>query len=212
MELISAVYDDHGPFMESGLFSSFLPNAEDPRELHKDACLVVWGGADIHPSLYNHVNHGRTGAGVEPSWRDQVEWALMKRAVELGIPIIGVCRGAQMLCALAGGYLIQDVSNHGGWGHSVTTPDGRSFKVNSIHHQMMHPWSAECEVLAWCETRSKTHWIDKNGEDVSIDLPIEPEYIYYPSVKGFAIQWHPEMMDYECEATEYIFETMKERL
>jgi gamma-glutamyl-gamma-aminobutyrate hydrolase PuuD len=113
-----------------------------------------------------------------------------------------------MLCALAGGFLVQHVNNHGGW-HKVFTPEG-SITTNSIHHQMQYPFNVKHEMLGWTEVRSDEHIVAP--EAGSVMLEVEPEYVYYPDVKGFAIQWHPEMMPTGSDATQYIFKTMMERL
>jgi hypothetical protein len=73
------------PFDTMGLFDDYY-SANSWEDLKPGDCLVVWGGADISPSLYNHKVSERTGADEEPSFRDKYEWALMNRAKELGIP------------------------------------------------------------------------------------------------------------------------------
>ena len=170
-----------------------------------DAVMVVWGGADINPALYGHKQSLTTHCYKQ---RDDIEWASMKKAVELGIPIIGVCRGAQMLCALAGGFLIQDTTDHAGRGHPVTTKDGRSFVVNSIHHQMMAGLEkTDHELLAWVDVPRSHYYTYK--DDIKYHPPSgfkEPEMVYFPKVKGYAIQWHPEGMSEDCLATQYIME------
>lgn len=205
--LVSGYYEDYYPFM--GLsFISGCHTTSDPNELNENDVLVIWGGADISPSLYNKAVSKKTWADDRPSRRDQIEWALMQRAKELGIPIIGVCRGAQMLCALAGGFLIQHVDNHGGT-HPVITVDGEEIITNSIHHQMMYPFDVKHEMLASIPNqRSRIHL----DVDTDIPVPVEPEYVYFPEVKGFAIQWHPEMMNDNSPATQYVLRTIEERV
>lgn len=207
MRLVSAIYNDFHPFDQLPFVNEFLITS-DPADLKEGDLLVVWGGSDISPSLYGKEVSHHTGANDYPSRRDSIEWALMQRAKELAAPIIGVCRGAQMLCALAGGYLIQDIDNHFG-SHQVVTPDGTLFETNSIHHQMMYPWGIEHELLASVpEQLSRTHIdVEKN-----VEVPLEPEYVYFPTVQGFAIQWHPEAMSAKSNATQYIFKTIEERL
>jgi gamma-glutamyl-gamma-aminobutyrate hydrolase PuuD len=113
-----------------------------------------------------------------------------------------------MLCALAGGFLIQHVNNHSGY-HPVVTEDGYEFTVNSIHHQMMYPFDVEHEILAKTQKNlSAVHY----DEDNKIVMPFEPEYVYFPTVKGFAVQWHPEMMDDDSPATQYVLDTIEQRL
>jgi putative glutamine amidotransferase len=204
MKLVSAMYDCFYPFKEMGLFSDYEV-AMSPDELDKDSCVVVWGGADISPSLYNRAVSKETWAEERLSHRDAVEWNLMQGAKELGIPIIGICRGAQMLCALAGGFLIQDITNHGS-GHYATTSDGKVLKVSSLHHQMMYPWEVDHELVAQSKHRLSRHYLDV---DTHVEVPCEPEFVYFPKERGIAIQWHPEYMDVNCEANNFVKEKVK---
>lgn len=198
---------DFYPFNKSGLFTDYT-FVKGPQELTIDDVLVVWGGADISPSLYNKAVSRRTYAESTPSYRDKYEWELMQRAKQLGIPIVGICRGAQMLCALAGGFLIQDVTGHGS-GHTVVTSDNETIKVNSLHHQMMYPWEVDHKLLAWAPEPISVHYLD---EDTKVQVPCEPEAVYFPKVRGLAIQWHPEFMDENTEATQYVFRQLKKVL
>ncbi len=202
MRLVSGYYSDFYPFHKLPGINS-LALASDPDDLEKGDVLIIWGGADISPVFYNKPLSKHGCGSVPPSKRDAVEWALMNRAKELECPILGICRGAQMLCALAGGHLIQDVNNHGGY-HTVITIDGQEFKTNSIHHQMMYPWDVKHEMLAVTKKPLATRLMEV---DNLINIPSEPEFVYFPEVKGYAIQWHPEMMDEHCEATQYVFNT-----
>ena len=207
MRLASAIYSGVYPF-ELIPSATDMTTVMDPEDLQDNDILIVWGGADISPSLYGKPVSSRTHGDAKPSNRDVTEWNLMKRAVALGVPIIGVCRGAQMLCALAGGTLFQHVNNHGGT-HAVQTKENGYFITNSIHHQMMNPWSVEHEMLASIRIpRSNVH-IDV--ED-SLDVAEEPEYVYFPTVKGHAIQWHPEGMMETTPATRFIIEQVEKRL
>lgn len=207
MRLVSAYYNGAYPFDEMGLFDSFA-STSDPNQLTKEDCLVVWGGSDIPVQYYNKGRSSRSWAAKEPTERDAVEWALINRAAELGIPMIGVCRGAQMMCALAGGYLIQDVSGHGGK-HIVKTDDGQEFYTNSIHHQMMMPAQAKHQLLASIpKPLSREYW----DEDNLVNVDIEREYIYFDDIKAHAIQWHPEGMYIYTEANKFIANKIKEFL
>lgn len=192
-------------------FGGEVVTATDPSHLTElDSVLIVWGGADISPDLYGHAQSRTTHPGLQ---RDAIEFPLMQRAAELGIPIIGVCRGAQMLCALAGGFLIQDVKGHHGR-HTIETYDGETLTVNSIHHQMMAGLeNVEHELLAWSTASlSSGRYVWKN--DLQYNPPegfVEPEFVYFPKVKGYAIQWHPEMMDESSAATRFILSEISSR-
>lgn len=209
----SAMYaDDAYPFYHLNE-SATVEKATNPDEItdRKDAALIVWGGSDIDPSFYGHPESRTTFTGGR---RDVIEWALMKRAIEVGIPIIGVCRGAQMACAAAGGFLIQDVTNHAGTGHRATTKEGMEFTVNSIHHQMMFaPETVDHELLAWSTAPRSAHYIFKDDKVFTPPADfVEPEFYFFPKIKAFAIQWHPEGMNHESDATKYILEKIRERL
>lgn len=147
-----------------------------------------------------------------------MEWTLLQRAIEMGITIIGVCRGAQMGCAASGGFLIQDVNGHIG-GHNVKTFDGKTFRVNSIHHQMMVPADAEHQLVAWSEYNLSTERVGHapyyGYKQDELFVPPEgwrePEYIYFPKTNIHAIQWHPEMMQTDSPATQYVLNFIKEK-
>lgn len=216
--LYSALYHDDGyPF--NALTEQQTVVVHAPEELEEaDSALVIWGGGDINPAYYNHPVHRTTYASKQ---RDPQEWALLQRAIERGIPIIGVCRGAQMLCAAAGGFLIQNVHNHGGY-HLVHTIDGDVLRVNSIHHQMMAGFEhLEHELVAWRPMErgmdgSITHAGLPYGyrDNQTYVPPInwrEPEFVYFPKINGYAIQWHPEAMDIESAATKYILNYIKQK-
>jgi putative glutamine amidotransferase len=214
-KLYSACYADNGyPFdvLLSNRDSHDVRTvvSADQIDDDKNAALIIWGGADINPQLYGHPESTRTYPGGK---RDFIEWALLQRAIEVGIPIIGVCRGAQMACAAAGGYLLQHVQNHSGSNHDVTTPDGKVIKVNSIHHQMMVAEKVDHELLAWSTHRQSEEYIYK--DDKLFEIPQgwkEPEFYYFPKIKAFAIQWHPEGMRRDSEATQYVLEKIRERI
>lgn len=167
----------------------------------EDADVVVFGGGkDIDPGWYNEKPGRRTD---RPSERDRQEKKDFEKVQELrkngkSIISVGVCRGAQLACALSGGELIQDVGNHGGYGHSISTFDKKEFKVNSIHHQMLYPYKmnrADYKILAWSTKNISSHYL--NGWDKPKWLPNgfkEVEVAYFTKTHFLAIQSHPEMM------------------
>lgn len=208
MRLMSALWADFHPFDTLPGITA-CDTVDDPDDLKTGDILIVHGGGDIHPSLYGKGRSSMSGADYTgPDRRDRLEWALMNRAVELGIPIIGICRGAQMLCALAGGYLIQHVNGHSG-NHRVQTNTGSIIQVNSIHHQMMQPQNTVHQLMAWAKTKLSDVYYD---EDNLVQVDIEPEYVYFNEIKGYAPQWHPEMLSEKHEANRYLLQHIKETL
>jgi putative glutamine amidotransferase len=200
MILYSALYDCFHPFDVFNTFDSCRV-VDHPRDLKEPGMLIIHGGEDISPTLYHKKKSRRTWAGESPSSRDAAEWALIKEAKTLGIPIMGICRGAQMLCAFAGGFLVQDVSRHAGRHHNVKTKDDHLFPVNSLHHQMMYPFDVEHEMIGWTPAKLSDHY---DSEDELIEVPVEPEFVYFPECKGYAVQWHPEMLPANVLSTKYV--------
>lgn len=156
--------------------------------------LVLWGGQDISPAIYGRPRLPVTGAPDVLKGRDAFEVALTKRAIKLGLPIFGICRGAQLLCAMAGGILVQHVNGHStSMNHFVIFKDGTKLPYSSLHHQQMFPWNIDHELLGWTEKRSDVYLGVTFDERKQIK--VDPEIVWFPKVRGFAVQGHPEFMD-----------------
>lgn len=213
MKIYSAVYREFSPL------DSFYPEFECIQLKDGDATitgpgiLVIWGGGDIHPSLYNRPNQG-SQVGNAPSMRDMTEAKLFAKAVDAGVFILGVCRGAQLGCAMSGGFLVQDVDGHG-WSHRVTAYNGDTFMASSLHHQMMYPWDVDHKLLAWStQPRSPDYkgisddewkkWPRRMYEELKSDDVIEPEIVFFPKTNCLAVQGHPEMMAPNCAHNQFV--------
>ena len=188
-------------------FNTIFPNAKEvsPADIEagKVDALVIWGGADISPTIYKAPVEEGCGATATLSYRDKVEVAVCEAAIKVGVPIIGICRGAQLVCALAGGKLYQDVSGHM-VDHEIETDTGVKYVTSSIHHQMMDVRgmpSGSYKLIAWTKQKRA-----KEVED------LEPEIIYFPQVKGLAIQGHPEFMHPDDDFVEYSRNLIKQYL
>lgn len=151
--------------------------------------LLLMGGVDINPAIYKQKPHNRT---QHPNLtRDAKEIEMFLNAREENIPIIGVCRGAQLLCALNGGTLYQHTDDHS-ISHSITTIDGTTFgNVAAGHHQMMNP-KGKYVVYGFDGREKYTIAYDEVGDPHKIHHA--PEIIWWPDTKCLAIQPHPEWM------------------
>ena len=150
----------------------------------RDVDLIVFtGGSDVDPALYGEVRHRTTYVDVA---RDTYEVGLFKRALELGLPMVGVCRGAQFLCVMSGGKLVQNVGGHQ-VDHEVRTSDGRWLEVSSLHHQMMLP-PVGAEILAWAYPRCSEFY------EGGVRPEREYEVVGFPSIGGLGLLFHPEVM------------------
>lgn len=153
----------------------------------RNADLILFtGGEDVNPSLYGQKLGRYTYINKQ---RDIYEMEVFSKYKDT--PKLGVCRGSQFLTVMAGGSLIQHVTNHGVF-HPLITKDG-DFLISSTHHQMMYPFKVDHELLGWSDKRS-TVFLD--GNDESVPMAVEPEVVWYPKAKSFCIQGHPEMMDW----------------
>jgi len=156
-----------------------------------DALLVV-GGNDIDPTHYGQEPHASIGA--ISARRDAVELALVRRAVARDVPLLGICRGVQVLNVALGGTLDQhladtiDVSPHRlsdsefGMHEVATVPGtlahrlvGDRLRVHSHHHQGIDELGEGFMVSGW---------------SVSDNLVEAIEFPGHPFVLG--VLWHPE--------------------
>lgn len=157
--------------------------------------VVLTGGADWNPMVYGEPAHKTT---FYDNRRDKFEIDMARLAISYGKKLIGICRGGQGLCALAGGKLVQH-SNHPAF-HSLMTSDGYTPMTTSSHHQMQYPWAVKnWKLLAWTKGLSDFN-LSGNGEEMVIgmgtdntSLP-EVEIALYPELNALAIQGHPEWL------------------
>lgn len=173
-------------------------------QLSKGGCLLLWGGEDIWPGLYGQ----RPNSYVyqkQPSRRDLEERRLVHVAIHMSIPIIGICRGAQLICALAGGSLAQHIIGHGR-SHSVTLLDegNAEIRCNSSHHQMMIP-PESAKILA---VSGATTGLDQFDEEESHEQV--NEVVWFPTINALGIQPHPEWPNSPSEFNSYIERKIKE--
>lgn len=152
--------------------------------------LVIAGGADVDPERYGAPAHPHT-AGWRAD-RDAWELALLTAAADAGLPVLGVCRGMQLMAVHAGGSLEQHVPDRVGGDHhspggdafgavAVTTVAGSRLAalvgpqvtVNCHHHQAVASAPGFDEVARAAD-----------GTLEAIEAPGERFCV--------AVQWHPE--------------------
>ncbi len=177
-----------------------LPLQAEKEELEAAARVcdgfLFTGGPDIDPFRFGEETI-RQGGVVVPE-RDTMEENLFQIAMESDKPILGICRGIQVLNVFLGGTLYQDItaqfpsdlsiahsqqSGNSVLTHSVLVKEGtllseilkkESIKVNSFHHQAIKDVASSLEVAG-----------------ISVDSLIEA--VYLPGHRFFlGIQWHPE--------------------
>jgi putative glutamine amidotransferase len=153
--------------------------------------IVLTGGGDIAPDRYGQPNQGTETESIALE-RDETEYRLLDFATRRGLPVLGICRGFQVINVYFGGQLVQDIPSqlhspvvHGeNPSHPVTIIDPRFERVigadhldtNSYHHQGVtsNLLAPEVEAFAYSEA------------DGIIEGIIHTRY---PVI---ATQWHPE--------------------
>ena len=153
--------------------------------------LLLCGGNDISPSFYGQEI---LGAHDFDAMRDTLEIELTRKFIDTGKPILGICRGMQILNVAFGGTLIQDLPQEQRPFHGGAKPDrvhpiraaegsllhrlyGDIFSVNSYHHQAVDTLAPGFQAIAWSE-----------GGVV--------EAMVHHSLPILAFQFHPERMAY----------------
>ncbi len=164
-----------------------VPADADPAEYDG---LILPGGDDVNPALYHQPMNG---AGDPDPALDALQMSVVDRFYKAQKPILGICRGHQLLNVYFGGTLIQDLPNGGihDWdrgqsadkvhltvaepGSWIESIYGRSFFTNSAHHQA----------------------VDRVGNGLVVDQHSSDgviEAMHHTCGYIFSVQWHPERM------------------
>ncbi len=180
--------------------------------------LLCTGGGDIYPGLYGKLDEAGK-CGTPDRHRDSVELAVIHRAVKLEMPVIGICRGLQIINVAMGGSLYTDLPADIG-----TKVTHRQNDWRHCFHKVYVYRDSELYVISLSDSgyvASNHHQgIDRLGNGLKVgarsaDSLAEAIEWADTSAKGFlmAVQWHPERMDRDVPLSEYygkkFFDEMK---
>jgi putative glutamine amidotransferase len=182
-----------------GLALLLAPDAEtaaDPEQLLEliDG-LMLAGGADIDPGSYGQERHPETD-GTVPE-RDAFEIALARAAIERDLPVLGICRGMQLINVACGGTLLQHLPER--VGHHDHRRVVGSFD-GADHDVALNDGSLAASAAGEVAHATKSHHhqgVDRLGEGLIVSgssaLDDLPEAIELPDRRFvLGVQWHPE--------------------
>jgi len=180
------------------LLPSALGLEDIPEVLSEFDGLFISGGGDIHPDFFGGEMH-QSLSGIDRE-RDEFELALCWQAVAMDKPLLGICRGQQVLNVAMGGNLVEDIPSmlpsagkHQWWpnyqrgrlSHSVKMEkdsllaevmSGTEFEVNSLHHQSVRRLGEGLKVTATAP----------DGVIEALEMPGKRFVV--------SVQWHPEWL------------------
>ena len=167
------------------------PVGGDPAVLDVLDGLLLIGGVDVDPHLYGEEPHP-TVIDAQPD-RDAHEVAMFHAALDRSVPVLGVCRGAQLMAAVLGGTLHQHLPEV--LGHERHRPDIAVFGTSTVTTK---PGSLVAEILG---PESKVPCYHHQGLR-TVETPLEPtawsddglvEAVELPGqLWVLGVQWHPE--------------------
>ena len=157
--------------------------------------LILAGGADIDPSAYDQQPHSETADTVPE--RDAFEVALARAAVERDLPVLGICRGMQLINVACGGTLLQHLPER--YGHHEHRRVVGSFD-GADHDVTLNDGSLAASAAGEITHATKSHHhqgVDRLGDGLTVSgvsgLDDLPEAIEMPDrTFVLGVQWHPE--------------------
>jgi putative glutamine amidotransferase len=178
------------------------PSAEVAASLEGLDGLLLTGGGDVAPAKYGELPHP-TVEEAEPG-RDEFELALVSLARERRLPILAICRGAQVLNVACGGTLVQDIPSQvpGALPHKLEVPPHQAFELaheiwldkDTLLSRLMRERLSDTDA---CEVNSRHHQAVRQlaaGLIVSATAPDGVIEAIEDPAAGFClgVQWHPE--------------------
>jgi putative glutamine amidotransferase len=176
--------------------------------------VLLTGGCDVDPRRYERADL-LPFCGELDSLRDEIEFAALAHAFKQKKPLLGVCRGLQIMNVFLGGSLIADIpaatgstihqSKENDTEHDILLVEGSPLtirtalsksNVNSNHHQAIEILGNDLQIMAYApDSVIEAIW-----------------YSGHPDQLAFGVQWHPERMDWNHELSRNIAKMFLEQV
>jgi putative glutamine amidotransferase len=166
--------------------------------------LILSGGGDVDPARYDQAPHPAT-YGVDAE-RDAAEFALVQEATRRAFPLLGICRGAQVINVALGGSLHQHLDDLDGIAHRQ-----RTRRYEGVHDVTLTGGSVLARLGGVLRLRTNSihhQGIDRLGSRLRVAGRADdavPEVIESPDGPTVAVQWHPECQQ-DLAANRLLFE------
>ena len=176
--------------LQNGWQQEYLDHAQ--YQIDRYDGLILPGGCDINPKRYGQKDEGQCLSVMDAM--DELQLCILDDFVRGGKPVLGICRGHQLINVYFGGTLIQHLptsfrhfreldsptdkqhlgeNREGSWLERIY---GRTFSHNSSHHQAVDQMGKGLAADSWCP------------EDGVV------EAMHHESLPIYSVQWHPERM------------------
>lgn len=154
--------------------------------------LILCGGDDVDPARYGQENNGSKDIDAD---RDAAEFALIEAYIKAGKPILGICRGHQILNIALGGTLIQDLPAPAGFFHTYDSEKEKE-RAHPVH-AAPGSWFEEIWGSMFAVNSHHHQAVDRLGEGFVAQLWSESgvvEGMVHESLPILCVQFHPERM------------------
>jgi putative glutamine amidotransferase len=185
---------------QAGGRARVLETSESPRKVLGELNgLLLTGGGDVDPVFYGEDRHP-TIEDAEPG-RDEFEIDLARRALAADLPMLAICRGAQVLNVAAGGSLVQDIDSivQGPLAHTIRQPrDAHAHDVSvAAGSRLERALGSAVDGARLCRVNSRHHQaVARIGEGLVASATAPDgviEAIEKPAARFcLGVQWHPE--------------------
>lgn len=184
--------------------------------------LVIPGGADVNPMRYNAVP-GVMDSRINIHY-EYLDLTLIPMMINLGKPIVGICRGMQSLNVYFGGTLNQHIIGHHQGDNRTSTKQEIQFIdanikphfVNSMHHQSVDKLGNGIELVAYsqqytgCYSRynhiKPWYFTNSKNKKEKAEIYVIPEIIKHTDLPIIGFQYHPE--EFNCEIANELIKSL----